>query len=89
MGIFTKINEGFNLVFEKTSILYVWLNPESTPDIGGCKLAINLFLANVPILYPLKTPENLWFSSVFSRYKMGTLTQNRLSIILFYLSKYC
>ena len=24
----------------------------------------NLFLANVPILYPLKTPENLW-------YKMG------------------
>ena len=30
MGIFTKINEGFNLVFEKVSILYVWLNPEST-----------------------------------------------------------
>ena len=24
----------------------------------------NAFPANVPILYPLKTPENLWFSSV-------------------------
>ena len=24
-----------------------------------------LFLANDPILYPLKTPENLWFSCVF------------------------
>ena len=23
---------------------------------------INSFLANIPILYPLKTPENLWFS---------------------------
>ena len=22
---------------------------------------INPFLANVPILYPLKTPQNLWF----------------------------
>ena len=28
-----------------------------------CRLNdINPFLANVPILYPLKTPENLWFS---------------------------
>ena len=26
---------------------------------------INPFLAKVPILYPLKTPENLWFSGVF------------------------
>ena len=26
---------------------------------------INPFLANVPILFPLKTPENLWFSGVF------------------------
>ena len=27
-------------------------------------MTINLFLANAAILYPLKTPENLWFSSV-------------------------
>ena len=26
------------------------------------KVDFNPFLANVPILYPLKTPENLWFS---------------------------
>ena len=26
---------------------------------------INTFLANVPILYPLKTPENLWYSGFF------------------------
>ena len=34
---------------------------------------IKPFLANVSILYPLKTPENLWFSGVFREYKMETL----------------
>ena len=29
----------------------------------------NPFLANVPILYPLETPDNLWFSGVFREYK--------------------
>ena len=29
----------------------------------------NPFLANVPILYPLKTPENLWFSGLFGGIK--------------------
>ena len=38
----------------------------------------NLSLANVPILYPLKTPENPWFSGVFRRYKMRTLARNGL-----------
>ena len=33
----------------------------------------NSFLANVLILYSLKTPENLLFSDVFSGYKMGVL----------------
>ena len=41
-------------------------------------LLINPFLANVPILYHLKTPENLWFSGVFRGYKMGTLARNGL-----------
>ena len=31
----------------------------------GYDFSINPFLVNVPILYPLKTPENLWFSGVF------------------------
>ena len=34
------------------------------------------FMANIAILYPLKTPENLWFSGVFRGYKMGTLARN-------------
>ena len=37
---------------------------------------VNPILANVPILYPLKTPENQRFSGVFKGYKMGTLARN-------------
>ena len=36
------------------------------------------FLANVSILYPLKTPENQRFSCVFRGNKMGTLDRNGL-----------
>ena len=39
---------------------------------------INPFLANAPILYPLKTPENERFSDVFRGYKLGTLATNGL-----------
>ena len=42
------------------------------------KMDFNPFLANVPILYPLKTPENQRFSGVFRGYKMGTLARNGL-----------
>ena len=38
----------------------------------------NPFLANVLILYPLKTPENQRFSGVFRGYKMKTLAWNGL-----------
>ena len=37
---------------------------------------IEAFLANVPILYPLKTTENQRFSGVFRGCKMGTLARN-------------
>ena len=37
---------------------------------------INQFLANVPILYPLKKPENRKFSGVFSGDKIVTLARN-------------
>ena len=50
-----------------------------TPLLLSPFVSINPFLANVPILYPLKTPENLWFSGVFRRYKMGTLVRNELN----------
>ena len=43
-------------------------------------ILVNPFLANVPILYPLKTPENQRFSDVFRGYKMGTLARNGLII---------
>ena len=39
---------------------------------------INPFLANVPILYPLKTPESQRYSDVSRGYKMGTLVRNGL-----------
>ena len=50
---------------------------------GPCKISerqhlLNPFLANIPILYPLKTPENRWFSGVFKGYKIGTLATNGL-----------
>ena len=37
---------------------------------------INQFLANIPILYPLKTSENRKFSGVFRGYKIVTLGRN-------------
>ena len=40
---------------------------------------INSFLANVPILYLLKTSKNQKFSCVFRGYKMGTLAKNGLN----------
>ena len=44
----------------------------------NCQTICNPFLANVPILYPLKTPENQKFSGVFRGYKMETLARNGL-----------
>ena len=38
----------------------------------------NPFLANGPILYSLKTPENLWFFGVFRGYEMETFDRNEL-----------
>ena len=42
---------------------------------------INPFSTNVPLLHPLKTSENLWFSDVFSGYKIGTLVENGLNTV--------
>ena len=42
------------------------------------RICLNPFHANVPILYPLKTPENQRFSHVFKGYKMETLARNSL-----------
>ena len=37
---------------------------------------LNYFWAIFLFLYPLKTPENLWFSGVFRGYEIGTLTKS-------------
>ena len=39
----------------------------------------NTFLANVPILYPMKTPENHNFPFAFRECKMGSLGRNWLA----------
>ena len=47
--------------------------------LGFCCFSVDIypFLANVPILYPLKTLENQRFSGARG-YKMGTLARNVL-----------
>ena len=37
-----------------------------------------IILRNVPIFYPLETPEDIWFSNVFKWYKIGSLSRNGL-----------
>ena len=36
-------------------------------------------MANVTIVYPLKTPGKHWFYGVFTGYKMGALAENELT----------
>ena len=38
-------------------------------------ILFNPFLANVPILYPLKTPESIWFSGIFRGHKMAAVAR--------------
>ena len=52
---------------------------KTIPNHEALNVTVNTFLANVSILYPLNTPENLWFSGVFRGYKMETLTKNDLN----------
>ena len=46
------------------------------------KRRLNPLLPGVPLLYPLKTSENLWFSYVFGGYQKGTLDSNGLKALL-------
>ena len=49
-----------------------------------CTLVFSPFLANIPILHPMKTPENQRFSGVFTGYKMGTLARKKQPAKLLY-----
>ena len=42
------------------------------------KSLVTRVLASVPNLYPLKIPENFWFSGIFRVYKVRTLARNGL-----------
>ena len=48
----------------------------------GVSIGFNSFLANVTILYPLKTSINQMFHGVFRDYRMGTWARNGLIYIL-------
>ena len=39
---------------------------------------MNPFLANVPILYPQETEENIWLPDTFKEYKIGTLASSSI-----------
>ena len=54
-------------------------SPPAFHVIPQCNISMNTFLTNVPILYPLRTQKNLWFSSVFKGYSMGTLARSMLT----------
>ena len=66
-------------------------------NLGNCyiveffnaKYWINPYSTNVPLLYLLKTLENLRFSDVFRGYRSETLVENRLNwyISLLFLTK--
>ena len=72
----SKVKQG---IYEKiVKIKIISKKQNQLPEVFYKKSVLNPFLANVPILYPLKTPENLWFSEVFRGYKMGTLARNGL-----------
>lgn len=48
----------------------------------------NSFLANIPILQPLKISENLWSSGIFRGYKIRTLAKNWLRIQMLFSGGY-
>ena len=55
--------------------LFSSLERKTAAKYNNGKSSFNLFLVNVPILYPLKTPENQKFSGVVRSYEMGTLAR--------------
>ena len=50
---------------EYLSRIFTWFIHEYFVQQSPQSKFVDPFLANVPILYHLKTPENLWFSGVF------------------------
>ena len=62
---------------KRANTMNLEMHSTSRPQIS-VDVSVDPFLANVPIIHPLKTPESLQFAGVFRRYKIGTLARNRL-----------
>ena len=76
------------IIHDRRILPVVWLNWKAwiinVPQVSSMmnyRSSINPIVVKVPILYPLKIPENLWFSGVFGRHKMETLTTSGLTRI--------
>ena len=54
------------------------MNKETSAVSKFLHVSLNPFSINVPLLYPLKTLENLRFSDVFRGYRSGRLVGNGL-----------
>ena len=78
--MYLKIQIYFHMIMisQSPKLYFQQLFIQNLLDCKFLSQQINPFLANVPFLYLLETPENLWFCVVFREYKMGTLTRNGL-----------
>ena len=78
VNIFSRLIVTIAPTFIRSShwqVFYQKAVPRTLATITGKQLSsnpFNQFLTNIPVSYPLKTRENLWFSGVFRGYKMGT-----------------
>ena len=71
----------WKILFRIISVLWghttsLWWNLQEKLDI------FNPLSTNVPLLFPLKTSENLWFSDVFRRCRSGTLAESGLRMFV-------
>ena len=74
-------SQAFTVVFR--TVLFIWQKCTAACEVAlfiliSCLLK-PMFLANVPVLYPLKIPENQRFYGVFRGYEIGTLAIHGLS----------
>ena len=82
IAVETSFRRGFCFIVFFTSeskVIWCFVN------VSGSKSTMqsfNPFSTNVPLLYPLKTSENLLFSGVFKGYRSGTLVENGLRYVL-------
>ena len=73
MNVFDMIVIDEELIDLRTKIEYIM----NLFHFVVIKFQLTFFLANIPILYPLKTPESITFSGAFRGYTIRTLAKNK------------